>query len=87
MHTSRAELNESIRAAISQADSTALPHENAHWTACIKNAGGESLGVIELTSHQEVEALAVELARRGYFPVVDDPSPCDFVFAPEIVNA
>jgi hypothetical protein len=83
MHTSNADLNAAIRTAISHAGPTVISHENSHWTACIKDAGGESLGVIELTSHQEVEALAVELARRGYFPVVDDPSPCDFVFAPE----
>lgn len=87
MHPAHAELDAAIRNAISHAMPTPMPLENSHWTVCIKDARGESLGVIELASQQEVGVLAVELARHGYFPLVDDPDAFDFVFAPECVEA
>lgn len=54
---------------------------SVQWSVCIKDAQGEVLGEFELGSQEEVGVLAIELEQHGFVPLVDDPDPCDFVFA------
>ena len=75
------ELDTAIRHTLSRVVPTRVRLEAVHWTVCIRDARGDVLGEFELGSQEEVGALAIELEQRGFVPVVDDPDPCDFVFA------
>jgi hypothetical protein len=75
------QLDAAIRNTLSRVTPTRVRLETAHWTVCIKDARGEVLGEFELGSQEEIGVLAIELEQHGFVPLVDDPDPCDFVFA------
>ncbi len=77
--------NTSLHAVIEKVQAQALVADQ-HWTVCIQGLEHEPL-LLRLGSQREVSELTSELARLGYELLVDDPNPCDFVFALQLQPA
>jgi hypothetical protein len=69
-------------------ESTAEPADSpVGWTVCLRDGKGHQVAArFKVRTHDQVNRLALQLSRFGYFLTIENAADCDFVFAPDQVH-
>lgn len=63
------------------------PDSPVGWTVCLRDGKGRQVAArFKVRTHDQVNRLALQLARFGYFLTIEQAVDCDFLFAPEQVH-